>query len=117
MATAIGRGLLCRCPACAKTRLFQGYLTVVPECAVCHAPLGQARADDAPPYFTILIVGHVVVLGMLMTEQAYAPPLWVHAVIWLPLTLIMSLLLLRPIKGGTVGLMLKLGMMKSDDGS
>ncbi len=115
MLTAIGRGLLCRCPACGRTRLFAGYLTVVPECTNCHAPVGQARADDAPPYFTILIVGHVVVLGMLLLEQAAAPPLWVHAAIWLPLTLVLSLLLLRPIKGGTVGLMLKLGLMKDDD--
>ncbi len=114
--TAIARGVRCRCPACGRTRLFSGYLRVVPECAVCHAPLGQARADDAPPYFTIFVVGHVVVLGMLTLEQAYSPPLWVHAAIWLPLTLILSLVLLRPIKGGTVGLMLKLGMMKNDDG-
>lgn len=115
MLTAIGRGLMCRCPACGQTRLFAGYLRVVPECAACHAPLGLARADDAPPYFTIFLVGHVVVLGMLMLEQMYAPPLWVHAAIWLPLTLVLSLLLLRPIKGGTVGLMLKLGLMKNED--
>ena len=112
---AIGRGLRCRCPSCARTKLFAGYLTVVPECAVCGAPLGRARADDAPPYFTILVVGHVVVLGMLLLEQSAAPPLWVHAAIWLPLTIVLSLLLLRPIKGGTVGLMLKLGLMKDDD--
>ena len=113
--TAIGRGLLCRCPACARTRLFRGYLRVVDRCAHCGAPLGSARADDAPPYFTILVVGHVIVLGMLTLERAAAPPLWMHAAIWLPLTVVLSLLLLRPIKGGTVGLMLKLGLMKSDD--
>lgn len=116
MLTSIGRGLRCRCPACGRTDLFAGYLTVVAECANCHAPVGRARADDAPPYFTILIVGHVIVLGMLTLERAYAPPLWVHAAIWLPLTLALSLLLLRPIKGATVGLMLKLGLMKDDDG-
>ena len=116
MMTAVGRGLLCRCPACGRGRIFTGYLRVTPECGVCHAPLGLARADDAPPYFTIFLVGHVIVLGMLMLEQSYSPPLWVHAMIWLPLAVILCLTLLRPIKGGTVGLMLKLGMMKSDDG-
>ena len=83
------------------------------ECSVCGAPLGLARADDAPPYFTILIVGHIVLGGMLALEKAASPPIWVHAVIWLPLTVILSLGLLQPIKGATVGLMLKLGMFKS----
>jgi uncharacterized protein (DUF983 family) len=112
---AIGRGLLCCCPACGKGRVFDGYLRVVPACSVCGAPLGSARADDAPPYFTILVVGHIVVLGMVVVERAYRPALWVHAVIWLPLTLALALLLLRPIKGATVGLMLTLGMLKPDD--
>ncbi len=112
--TALGRGFVCHCPACGKTQLFQGYLRVVPECTNCGAPLGLARADDAPPYFTIFVVGHIVVPGMYMVERAYTPPLWVHAAIWLPLTVILSLLLLRPIKGATVGLMLRLGLMKSD---
>ncbi len=111
---ALGRGLLCRCPGCGQTKLFNGYLRVVPECANCGAPVGLARADDAPPYFTIAIVGHIVIGGMLFLEKAYSPPLWVHAAIWLPLTLVMSLVLLRPIKGATVGLMLKLGMLKQD---
>ena len=56
LATALGRGFMGRCPACGQTRLFDGFLTVREECDHCHAPLGLARADDAPPYFTILIV-------------------------------------------------------------
>lgn len=112
---ALARGFAGRCPACGQTKLFRGYLKVVPECMNCGAPVGLARADDAPPYFTIFIVGHVVVGGMLMLEHAKSPPLWVHAVIWLPLTIVMSLGLLRPIKGATVGLMLKLGMLKPVD--
>ena len=115
MLKAVGRGLLCRCPVCGEGRVFDGYLSVVPACNVCGAPLGRARADDAPPYLTIFVIGHIVVLGMLWLEQAYSPPIWVHAAIWLPLTLFGSLLLLRPIKGGTVGLTLKLGLMRDSD--
>jgi uncharacterized protein (DUF983 family) len=113
MLVVLGRGLQGRCPNCGKTKMFTSYLRVVPECGVCGAPLGLARADDAPPYFTILIVGHIVLGGMLALEKAASPPIWVHAVIWLPLTVILSLGLLQPIKGATVGLMLKLGMFKS----
>jgi uncharacterized protein (DUF983 family) len=114
MGTALARGFANRCPACGKTHLFVGYLRVTPECSACGAPLGLVRADDAPPYFTIVVVGHVIVPAMLYVEKTYEPPLWVHAAIWLPLTLAMSLLILRPIKGATVGLMLKLGLLKSE---
>jgi uncharacterized protein (DUF983 family) len=111
MLTQIGRGLAGRCPACGQTRLFAGYLRVVPACTNCGAPLGELRSDDAPPYITILIVGHIAVGLLLFMETTYAPPLWLEAAILLPLTLTLTLALLRPVKGGTVGLMLRLGMI------
>jgi uncharacterized protein (DUF983 family) len=114
MATAIGRGLLGRCPACGKTHLFNGFLRVVAECGNCGAPLGLARADDAPPYFTILITGHIVVPLLFVVDRMASPSTLVMSAIFLPLTLFMALGLLRPIKGGTVGLMLTLNMLKSD---
>jgi uncharacterized protein (DUF983 family) len=114
MAIAIGRGLLGRCPACGKTHLFNGYLRVVAECTNCRAPLGLARADDAPPYFTILVTGHIVVPLIFMADRMGEPPIWVMSAIFVPLTLVLALGLLRPIKGGTVGLMLNLNMLKSD---
>ena len=115
LGVALLRGLQCRCPACGRTDMFRGYLRVVDACDDCGAPLGSARADDAPPYFTIFAVGHIVVPLMFVVERSYQPSMWVHAAIWLPLTTMLSLALLRPIKGATVGLMLKLGLMKSDD--
>lgn len=115
MATAIGRGLLGRCPSCGKSHLFNGYLRVVTNCAHCDAPLGLARADDAPPYFTIVIVGHVIIPLMLWLERAQTPALWVHSAIFLPLTVAMALALIRPIKGATLGGMLKLGLATPDD--
>jgi uncharacterized protein (DUF983 family) len=94
--------------------MFSRYLKVIPECPVCHAPLGLARADDAPPYFTIVAVGHIVVPGMLILERTVSPPLWVHAALWIPLTIFLALAFLQPIKGATVGLMLKLGILKTE---
>jgi uncharacterized protein (DUF983 family) len=67
--------------------------------------LGRYRADDAPPYFTILIVGHIIVPLMLMLEKSVAPELWVHMALWLPATIVLSLALLRPIKGAVLGVM------------
>ena len=112
---ALARGARGLCPACGQTHAFQGYLRVVPQCLACGAPLGQLRADDAPPYFTVFIVAHVVVGLMFAVYQAYDPPFWVQAAIWLPATAILSVVLLRPVKGATLGLMLKLGMMKPDE--
>ena len=114
MPVAIGRGLLGRCPACGQRPLFHGFLRVVSECPSCGAPLGLARADDAPPYFTILIVGHIVIPSMLITQRLEDPPNWEMAVIFLPLTFFLALGLLRPVKGGIVGLMLRLNMLKAD---
>jgi uncharacterized protein (DUF983 family) len=87
---------------------------VVPQCEHCGAPLGLARADDAPPYFTILIVGHIVIPTMLITQKLYDPSNLVLAAIFLPLTVVLSIGLLRPVKGATVGLMLSFNMLKSD---
>ena len=115
MLTAIGRGIRGRCPACGQTRCFDGYLRVVPVCIACTAPLGSLRADDLPPYVTIFIVGHVIVGLMIWVENTYRPDFWLQAAIWLPLSLILTLALLRPVKGGVLGLMLKLGLAKPDD--
>lgn len=114
LGTALKRGLLCQCPACGKRALFNGYLRVVRECSACGAPLGSARADDAPPYFTILIVGHIVVPLMLVVEKSSAPSLMAMSLIFLPLTLVLTLGLLRPVKGATVGAMVTFGMIQRD---
>ena len=59
--TGLTRGFKERCPACGEGRLYTKYLKVRPVCEHCGHDLAQYRADDAPPYFTILIVGHIVV--------------------------------------------------------
>jgi len=107
--TALWRGARNRCPVCGEGKVFNGYLRVVDECSHCHAPLGRLRADDAPPYFTIFIVGHLLIPPVLWIERAYMPPMWLHMVVWLPLFAIVTTLLLRPVKGATVGLMTRLG--------
>ncbi|MFN3627899.1 MAG: DUF983 domain-containing protein [Parvibaculum sp.] len=103
VAEAMLRGMVCRCPACGKGKLFNGFLTVSPTCSACGTELHHHRADDAPPYFTIMVVGHVVVPMLLWTELAFAPPVWLHMTIWPALTLFLSLALLPRIKGAVVG--------------
>lgn len=114
MTTAIGRGLMGRCPACGKAHLFNGFLRVVPECGNCGAPLGLARADDAPPYLTILVTGHIIIPLLYIVDRMNEPPIWLMSAIFVPLTFFTALGLLRPIKGGTVGVMVNLNMLKND---
>ena len=114
---AMLRGAQLKCPACGTGRMFRGYLKVVDNCPVCQEALHHHRADDAPPYFTMVVVGHIVVAGVLALEQAAAPPQWFHFALWLPLTLILSLLLLPPIKGSLVGLQWANRMHGFGDGS
>jgi len=111
--TALTRGARGLCPACGQTHAFRGYLTVVPICLACGAPLGEVRADDAPPYFTLFIAGHIVIPLLFYVDHTYSPPLWVLSVIFLPFTALLCLGLLRPVKGATLGLMLKFGMLKT----
>ena len=113
--TALWRGARGLCPACGQTHAFVGYLKVVPACSQCGAPLGSYRADDAPPYFTIFIVGHVLAPLIFFVETSFHPELWMQAAMWLPASAALCLGLLRPVKGATLGLMLKLGMVKTDD--
>ncbi len=94
---AMLRGARGRCPKCGTGRLFRAYLKVADNCPDCGEAMHHQRADDAPPYFTMLIVGHIVVAGLLAMEQAMAPPTWVQLAIWLPMT---SGAVPRPTAGG-----------------
>jgi uncharacterized protein (DUF983 family) len=92
-------GLLCRCPRCGQGPLFDGYLQVAQSCKACGLDLRSADSGDGPAVFIILIVGMLVCAGALISEVAFHPPVWVHLVIWLPLTAILTLGLVRPFKG------------------
>jgi uncharacterized protein (DUF983 family) len=116
LATALGRGLLARCPACGKTHLFNGFLRVVGACENCHAPLGDARADDAPPYFVILITGHIIIPLILILQRWQNPSNLEMIAIFVPLTLVLSVGLLRPVKGGVVAVMVTTGMLGGETG-
>lgn len=107
---ALLRGAAGRCPACGQGHLFQSYLKVAHTCGCCQEPLHHQRADDAPAYFTMAIVAHIVVGGLLVVEQTYAPPTWVQLSIWLPLMIVMSLGLLPIVKGMFVALQWALRM-------
>ena len=102
-ASALMRGACHRCPTCGKGALYRAYLKTVDACSACGEPLHHHRADDAPPYFTIAIVGKIIVPLVLLVEQSYKPDLWLQAAVWPLLAVILTLVTLPMVKGALVG--------------
>lgn len=102
--SAFFRGLARKCPECGKGKIFDGYIKVNHTCAHCGLELHHQRADDAPPYFTMMIVLHFIVSGLLTVEKLYSPETWVQMVIWLPASVISALVILPHVKGALIGI-------------
>jgi uncharacterized protein (DUF983 family) len=97
----------CRCPRCGEGRLFTGLLTVCPSCPACGLDLSAQDAGDGPAVFVILFLGLIVVGLAAILEIKFAPPLWLHLVLWTPLILGGAIVMLRPLKAGLIALQYK----------
>jgi uncharacterized protein (DUF983 family) len=97
-------GLACRCPACGKGKLFQNFLGLRQRCESCGLDYSFADAGDGPAIFVILFAGFIVVGAALLVEVMYQPPYWVHAMLWGPLILLVTLWPLRWIKSLLIAL-------------
>jgi uncharacterized protein (DUF983 family) len=113
--TALKRGFRGRCPRCGEGKLFRAFLKVDDHCSVCGQDFTPHRADDLPAYLVIVIVGHIVVPAALFIETSYSPPIALQLAIYLPFTLVASLLLLQPVKGAVVGIQWALRMHGFDE--
>ena len=102
-------------PALRRRQAVCAFLKVDNSCSVCGLDFTPHRADDLPAYLVIVIVGHIVVPLALLIETNYAPPVALQLAIYLPMTLIASLLLLQPVKGTVVGLQWALRMHGFDE--
>jgi len=101
---SILRGLRGRCPRCGEGHVFKGFLGLRQTCDHCGLDYGFADTGDGPAVFMILIGGFIVVFAALIVEFLYQPPYWVHAALWLPLILLVTLGPLRPLKGVMIAL-------------
>jgi uncharacterized protein (DUF983 family) len=112
---ALLRGWRGRCPSCGGGPIMGGYLRIRPACASCGEAFHHHRADDAPAWATILIVGHVLVSALLLVETSFRPPMWVHWAVWPTLTVGLSLWLLPRLKGMVVAMQWALRMHGFDE--
>jgi len=97
-------GIAGRCPRCGEGRLFTGFINLAPRCEVCGLDFKFADAGDGPAVFVTLLAGFVVLGAGLWTQLRYDPPFWVYLLIFIPLTLIVCLGMLRPLKGLLIAL-------------
>ena len=104
LGNALLRGFLCKCPNCGEGKLFKGFVKSVEACEACGQEIHHHRADDLPPYLTIFVVGHIIVALFMGAEAAVELSLWAHLAIWVPVTILLSLALMQPFKGATIGL-------------
>jgi len=92
--TALGRGLKGNCPRCGRASLFRAYLKQVETCPECHEAWSEIRSDDAAPWLTILIVGHLMAPVMIaMSKSGRFSPLEMSAIL-IPVLIGLSLLIL-----------------------
>jgi uncharacterized protein (DUF983 family) len=112
----LSAALFCRCPRCGRGKLFRGVLQVAERCPVCGLDLRAEDAGDGPAVFVILILGGLCVGLAILVEVEFAPPLWLHVVLWTPLVLGGAILMLRPLKAGLIALQYRHRALGSDEG-
>ncbi|MGN6100190.1 MAG: DUF983 domain-containing protein [Devosia sp.] len=97
-------GMACRCPRCGRGRLFSGFLTLAPRCEVCGLDYAFIDSGDGPAVFVIFAVAPIVVVLAVILEALVHPAPYVHLIVWLPVTVILCLALLRPFKATMIAL-------------
>lgn len=102
--SAYATGLMGRCPRCGRGKLFAGFLKLRSRCESCGLDYGFVDSDDGAAVFVIMAAGFIVVGAALFVEVRYEPPFWLHAVLWGPLILLVTLAPLRLLKGLMVSL-------------
>ncbi len=102
-------GLACKCPRCREGSLFKSGLTLElqDKCDQCGLDLSKNDSADGPAVFLIFILGFLIVPLALIVDAMFEWPLWLHAVIWTILILVLTVGSLRPIKSYIIALQFK----------
>jgi uncharacterized protein (DUF983 family) len=109
LGTAILNGLRLMCPNCGQGPLFRAYLKPFEACSHCSEPLGHIRADDGPAWLTILVTGHIVGPGLVMTQMRGLLSVGQGLALWLTIATVLMLSLLPRAKGVFIALLWQTG--------
>ncbi|WP_445190849.1 DUF983 domain-containing protein [Sphingomonas sp. Tas61C01] len=97
--TIVQAGLKGLCPRCGEPTLFAGMLRFADRCSACGLDISSFNVGDGPAAFLTLILGTIVVIMAITVELMFSPPLWLHMLIWIPVTLAGTIGTLRLTKG------------------
>lgn len=75
------------CPNCGQKTLFRSVTAFSKKCRACGLDYEKYNVGDGPAAFLTLIVGGLVLALALIVELNYRPPIWLHAILWFPLTI------------------------------
>jgi len=114
-AELLSLGFRGRCPKCGRGSLFKGFLDIADRCGNCGLGFGGHDAGDGPAVAGIFILGFGIVGLAWGLESFFSPPLWLHGLLWIPVTLIGTVVVLRPLKGMTVALQYKFRAVDEED--
>ena len=112
--TTLLRGLTGHCPRCAEGALFTAYLKVAPRCSACGHDLDQYPADDGPAYFTILLIGHLIIAPMLFFPIIWETNPWIVVPLSLSFLMAAVLFILPRVKGAFIALLFHLKVTRGD---
>jgi uncharacterized protein (DUF983 family) len=90
--------LTCRCPRCGKGKLFNGLLLLAASCAFCGLDYSKMDVGDGFVVPILIVLGFAIIGGAIWFDFTFNPPLWAHAIIWPPVTVIMAVLMTRYLK-------------------
>lgn len=99
---AFRRGITGVCPRCGRGHLFAGYLRLAQRCDNCELDYSFADPADGPAFFAMSIAAVPALAFALWLQLSFEPPIWIHLFTTVPLTLILCMALLRPLKGWLV---------------
>jgi uncharacterized protein (DUF983 family) len=103
IAIGVRRGISLRCPQCGRGHLFGRFLEVCDRCEICGADNTLYPSDDAPPYLTLILVGHIFAPAIFWLDATWQPSLWSILAVSLPAMAAVTLAMLPSMKGAVVG--------------
>jgi uncharacterized protein (DUF983 family) len=87
------------CPQCGAKTLFAGAARFSDRCGNCGLDYSGFNVGDGPAALLTMFIGALIMILAVIMDIAVRPPFWVHVIIWVPVTAVLTLVSLRVAKG------------------
>ncbi len=90
------------CPRCGAKSLYADWSRFAPRCSVCGLDFSSFNVSDRSAIFLTIGICVVVALLAIMLDNMIRPPFWLNIVIWVPLTVALTLYSFRVVKAASL---------------